>query len=142
MAQVSDIGQFDFNKFLTSIEEGASVVQDTAQSAEKFVKDPLAASVKSLTFSTNYSPEKKLTGQQLSAKFKEKTPNPLLKLLQPTLVIETTLGSSTTIAPYGKADTGIWKARVVQALLLPASVLLLAGVGIYVWGRSVGRKGG
>ena len=140
MTKLSDLS-FDFNQFLTDVEKGATAVEQTAQQADKFIKDPVAAGIKSLTFYTNFSPEKTYTGAQLSAKLKDKTPNPYLSFIKPTIILDTQLGKF-EFAPYGKADVGFWKSNVVQVVLLTSSVLLLLGTGIFVWGRSVGRKGG
>lgn len=141
MSQVSDLGQFDFNKLVqgaTNLVQGASTM---LQSGVDVTKNPLAAAVKSVTFYTNYSPEKTYTGQQLDEIYKDPTPNPYLALIKPTIVLDTAFGKK-VLAPYGRAEVGIWKANVAQAAIMAASVSLLVGVGIFVWGRSVGRKGG
>lgn len=141
MAQVSDIGQLDLSTFAQGIQSFAQGAQNLIQTGANAVQDPLAAALKSVTFYTNYSPEKTYTGAQLSQMMRDPSPSVYGKLIQPTIVLDTAFGQK-ILAPYGKADVGIWKAKVAQAVLLTGSVLLLGGVGVYVWGRSVGRRGG
>lgn len=140
MAQVSDVG-FDLNTFAQGVQSFAQTASNVIQTGANIIANPLTAAVKSVTFYTNYSPEQTYTGQQLDEIYKDPTPNPYLSIIKPTIILDTVVGKR-TIAPYGKAEVGVWKANVAQAALLTASVSLLVGVGIFVWGRSVGRKGG
>lgn len=127
MTHCAELGQLDLNKLI--------------QGAGQLVQGQVPASaINSVTFWTNYSPKVTYTGAQLDAMYKDPTPNPYMKLLQPTVMVDSAFGVK-TIAPYGKADEGIWKANVAQAAVMAASVSLLAGTLIWVWGRSVGRKG-
>lgn len=148
MPQVSELGQFDFNAFLQTARDvvatgvnTAKDVQSAIQTGAAIAKDPLGTTIKSVTFSTNFSPETTYTGQELSDIYRDPTPNAYLSFIKPTIKLDTILGER-TIAPYGTADTGMWKANVAQVLILTASLGLLYSVGLYVWGRSVGRRGG
>ena len=134
MAQVSELSQLDLNSIITGI-------QGTLSSGYDVTKNPLSAVVNTVTVSSNYSPETVYTGPQLEQKFKEKAPSKTMALLKPTAVIDTKFGKF-EFAPYGRSDPSIWKARVAQIGLFAASGLILYGVGMFVWGRSVGRKGG
>lgn len=141
MAQVADVGQLNFNTFTQGAQNFVQNIQNAAQQGVALVNDPLAAAVKSITFSTNFSPETTYTGRELSDIYRDPTPNPYLKFIKPSIIIETPLGRR-VIAPYGKPDPSMWKANVAQVVLMTASVSLLVGIGIFVWGRHVGRKGG
>lgn len=134
MAQVSELGQFDLNTIIRG-------VQGTLGSGYDITKNPLSAVVKRVVISSNYTPEKAYTGAQLEQKLFRDKPNKLLTLIRPTAQIETQFGNF-EFAPYGKSDVGVWQANVVQAVLFTASGVLLYSLGIFVWGRHVGRKGG
>lgn len=128
MTRCADLGQLDFEKLI--------------QGAGQLLQGQVPASaINSVSFWTAYSPRKTYTGKQLDDIYRDTTPNPYLKLVQPTVVIDTALGKK-TFAPYGVADEAMWKANVAQAAVLVGSVGLLTGTLIWVWGRSVGRKGG
>lgn len=134
MTRLSSVGQFDFNQFVQT-------AQNVVQTGINVANDPLAAAVRSVTFFTNYSPVQTYTGQQLSEIYRDPTPNRYLSIIQPTISVDTPLGRR-TIAPYGVANVANWKSNVAQVALLVGGAALLTGVGIFVWGRSVGRKGG
>lgn len=123
-----DLGQLDLNR----------IIQGAGQLLQGQVP---SAAIDSVSFWTNYSPRIKYSGKQLDDIYRDPTPNPYLALIQPTVVVESAFGKK-TFAPYGVADEALWKANVTQAALLTASVGLLTGTLIWVWGRSVGRKGG
>jgi hypothetical protein len=134
MAQVAELGQLDLNSIIRG-------VQGTLSSGYDVTKNPLAAIVNKVTVFSNYSPETSYTGAQLEQRFKEKKPSKLMTALKPSVIIDTKFGAF-EFAPYGRGDPSIWKARVAQIGLFAASGLILYGVGMFVWGRSVGRKGG
>lgn len=154
MAQVSELGQLDFDAIVRgaqsivqtaqgAVQKGmqtARDVQDVIQTGAAIAKDPLGTTIKSVTFATDYSPETSYTGQQLSDMYRDPTKNAYLSIIKPTITLDTILGKR-TIAPYGLADTSAWKANVAKVAILTASVGLLYSIGIFAWGRSVGRKG-
>jgi hypothetical protein len=134
MAQVSDIGQFNLSTFITG-------VQGTLGSGYDITKNPLSAIVKQVVISSSYTPEKAYTGAQLEQRFKDKKPNKLLTIIRPAARIETQFGNF-DFEPYGKNEADVWKANVVQLVLYAASGVILYSIGMFVWGRHVGRKGG
>lgn len=135
MAQISELSQFpDLNTIIRG-------VQGTIGSGYDITKNPLSAVVKRVVISSSYTPEKVYTGAQLEQRFKEKKPNKLLTIIRPTARIETQFGNF-DFEPYGKNEVGIWKANVTQLALYISSAVILYSLGIFVWGRHVGRKGG
>lgn len=128
MTRCAELGQLDLNR----------IIQGAGQLLQGQVP---SAAIDSVSFWTEYSPRITYTGKQLDEKYRDTTPNPYLQRMKPTVVIKSAFGDK-TFAPYGVADENIWQANVAQAVLLAGSVSLLAGTLIWVWGRSVGRKGG
>lgn len=128
MTRCAELGQLDVNRLI--------------QGAGQLLQGQVPASaINSVSFWSNYTPRKTYTGKQLDEIYRDPTPNPYLQRIQPTVVVDTAFGTK-TFAPYGKADENVWQANVAQAVVMTASVSLLAGTLIWVWGRSVGRKGG
>jgi hypothetical protein len=93
--------------------------------------------VKSLSFTSNFTPPMAWSGADLAA---DSPPNAYLKLIQPTIVVDTVLGRK-VIAPYGVAEGDVWRANLVQLGLFAAGTVSLVGVLAYVVGRSRGRRG-
>jgi hypothetical protein len=134
MAHVSELGQLDLNSIIRG-------VQGTLGSGYDITKNPLSAVVKRVVISSSYTPEKVYTGAQLEQRFKDNKPNKLLTIIRPAARIETQFGNF-DFEPYGKNEVGVWKANVVQLALYAASGVILYSIGMFVWGRHVGRKGG
>jgi hypothetical protein len=131
---LENLGQLDF----TSIASG--IAQALAGKGD-ITKYPLSTALKSLSFSTSFSPVQRYTGVQLEQDDTKSPPNPYLTLVKPTLELDTIFGKK-TFAPYGVADTVNWKENVAQVGLFFGSIFLLTGVGLFVVGRAVGRRGG
>lgn len=128
------LGQVDFTAIASGIAQALAGRGD-------ITKYPLSTALKSLSFSTSFSPVQRYTGVQLEQDDTKSPPNPYLALIKPTLELDTIFGKK-TFAPYGVADTVNWKENVAQAGLFFGGITLLAAVSLFVAGRAVGRRGG
>ena len=126
-----DLGQFDLTSLLP--EQWRQTVQDTVN----VVNNPLTA-IKSVSFWSAYTPEKTYTGAQLDSMYKDPTPNPYLKVLQPVVVLDTVVGKK-TIAPYGMPDPGAWEHNIKQVAAAGLTALIAGTAGLLMLGIAMGQ---
>lgn len=122
---------------LPDLQTIAQGVQHVAQNGG--LNNPLAATLKSISFSSRYTPPVTYTGQQLMDSWRDPTPNPYLQKLQPVVVIDTAFGRQ-VIAPYGQPKPDEWRGNVgeVGALTVGAFIgglglSFLAGLALARW---------
>ncbi len=133
---VQGLGQFDLNSFINLLPGGS--VKQTLQDASAIAQNPITGAVKSIEFWTAFSPKKYYTGKELDAIYRDPTPNPYLKFIKPTIVIDSVLGKR-TVSPYGEADPNEWQENVKH---LVAGVTIIGGftaVGLLIVGAALGR---
>ena len=83
----------------------------------------LSGAFDTLEFRTNASPPITVKVADLSSGAQPRTPNPLVKWLQPTVVLTSRAGRS-VIAPHGEAGNGTWTAAALVVGLLGVGFLL------------------
>lgn len=130
------VGQFSFDTLINLLPGGA--VKKTLQDASAIAQNPITGAVKSIKFWTAYSEPKSYSGQELDAIYRDPTPNPYLKFIQPTIVIDSVLGQR-TIAPYGEADPNAWRENVKQLTIGVSAAVGFSVVGLLVVGAALGR---
>lgn len=101
--------------------------------------NPFSSAVKSVEFWSNLSPPVFYTGQQLDTIYRDPTPNPYLAKLQPTIVIDSTLGKK-VIAPYGQASRDAWRSNAQKTALLVGGAVIFGATSILILGAALGRR--
>ena len=80
-----------------------------------------------MSFRTRFSPEKTYTGKQLQAMYRDDTPNPYMKFIQPVVVLDTAFGKQ-VFAPYGAPGADEWQQNLKElGITVVATGLMLAG---------------
>lgn len=130
------LDQFSFDTLINLIPGGA--VKQTLQDASAIAQNPITGAVKSITFWTAYSEPKTYSGAELDAIYRDPTPNPYLKFIQPTIIIDSVLGQR-TIAPYGQADAKAVPANVQRLTIGVTAAVGFTVVGLLVVGAALGR---
>lgn len=134
MTRCRDLGQLDLN----SVVRVAQGVTALAANGQATLDNPLAASIKSVSFYSRLTPVRTYTGQQLNDIYRDPTPNPYLKLIQPVVTLDTVFGTQ-TIAPYGKPHPEEWKKNVTEIGIAVAGGVVI-GLGVaFLAGLAVGR---
>lgn len=135
MTRIAELGQVDWES-LATFAKGASAIY---QSGVDVTKEPFKATIKSVSFASNYTPPKTYTGVQLEEMYRDNTPNPYLKVLQPTITLDTVFGKR-TIAPYGPANPTVWEKNLKEVAVLVASGTVIVGTSIFILGLLAGRR--
>lgn len=131
---ISELGQLNWD----TITKAATVAAGTAQVVAAG-DNALATAIKSVSFRTRYSPEKTYTGQQLQEMYRDPTPNPYLKFLQPVVTLDTILGKQ-IIAPYGEPSPTEWKKNTQELAVTALAVGGTVAGGILLLGILLGRR--
>lgn len=135
MTHVAELGQLDVNTLITLMQGAKTIVQ----SGVDVTKEPLKATIKSVSFASNYTPPRTYSGVQLEEMYRDTTPNPYLKVLQPTITLDTVFGKR-TIAPYGPANPTVWEKNLKEVAILVASGTVIIGTSIFILGLLAGRR--
>lgn len=130
------VGQFDLNTLINALPGGT--VKQTIQDAAAIAQNPITGAVRSIEFWTAFSPKKKYSGTELDAIYRDDTPNPFLKVIKPTIVIDSVLGKR-TIAPYGEANPNDWQQNVTDVVVGVAVVGSFSVIGLLIAGAALGR---
>lgn len=133
MTRCRELGQLNWENIAKTVTGAATVVQNVASSGEDLLTNPLAAAIKSVSFRTRYSPEKTYTGKQLQAMYRDDTPNPYLKFLQPTIVLDTAFGRQ-VMAPYGEAPPNEWEKNLRELAITGGAITLTLAGGFMLLG--------
>ena len=133
---IRGLGQFNLDTLLNVLPGGD--LKRTLQDASAIAKNPITGAVKSIEFWTAFSPKMKYSGTDLDAIYRDPTPNPYLKFIQPTIVIDSVLGSR-TISPYGMADPNAWQENVHKLKVSAGAAVGFTVVGLLIVGAALGR---
>ncbi len=139
MTSCRDLGQFDLTSLFNLLPEGA--VKKTVQDVTAIAQNPITGAVKSIEFYTAFSPPTVYTGKELDAIYRDDTPNPYLKVIQPVINIDSVLGKR-TLAPYGDPGRTVWQTNQAKVKQLGKVVIITAGfsvVGLLIAGAALGR---
>lgn len=129
--RTKDLGQFDLTSFLPG------PLRQTVQDAVSVANNPLTA-IKSVSFWSAYTPENTYTGAQLDEMYKDPTPNPYLKVLQPVVVLDTVVGKK-VLAPYGLPDPNAWEHNIKQVAAAGLTALIVGTAGLLALGIALGQ---
>ena len=146
MTRCDDLGQFDLNTLINllptdvknTVRQTAGTVSSTIETVQNLANNPLSAAIKSVSFWTDYSPQLTYSGKQLETIYNDPTPNPYLRFIKPTIVLDTIMGKR-TIAPYGVADPLAWKDNVRTLTITSVAVGVIGVTGLLLLGGVMGR---
>lgn len=135
MTRCDDLGQFDLTSLVSLL---PLPLRDTANDALAIAKNPITGAVKSVEFWSAYSPKVSYSGAELDDIYRDPTPNPYLKFVQPVIVIDSVLGKR-TIAPYGVPDPNAWRENTKRAGTAIGSAVFFGGAIVFLLGAAAGR---